>query len=144
MPKLKYIDACLKEALRFQGPINALGRHCKNKTEILAGKYEIDSEKLLYINLPGLHHDPTVWGEDHDVYKPERMLQFDKIPLGAWKPFGTGMRACIGRAFTEQEMLIIVALILQRFQVEMADPSYNLSRSPLTSSQSTALNSRQR
>ena len=56
------------------------------------------------------------------------MLDFDKIPPDAWKPFGVGMRACIGRAFTEQEMLLNVALILQRFQVEMADPTYDLSK----------------
>ena len=127
MPKFKYIDACIKETLRFQGPINAISRHCKKKTDVLAGKYAIDFDKIIYVNLPGLHHDPAVWGSDHDEYKPERMLNFEKIPPGAWKPFGTGIRACIGRAFAEQEMLIIVALILQRFQVEMADPSYNLS-----------------
>jgi cytochrome P450 len=37
-----------------------------------------------------------------------------------------GMRACIGRTFAEQEMIMVVALILQKFQVELADPSYNL------------------
>jgi cytochrome P450/NADPH-cytochrome P450 reductase len=126
LPKLKYVDACIKEALRFQGPITAFSRHCKKKTDILAGKYPIDTDKIILVNLRGLHHDPAVWGNDHDQYVPERMLEFDKIPPGAFKPFGTGMRACIGRAFSEQEMLIIVALILQRFQVDMADPSYNL------------------
>ena len=59
------------------------------------------------------------------------MLDFDKIPSDAWRPFGVGIRACIGRSFTEQEMVLNVALILQRFQVEMVDPTYDLSkRSP--------------
>ena len=36
------------------------------------------------------------------------------------------MRACIGRGFAEQEMLMNMALVLQRFQLELADPNYNL------------------
>ena len=62
------------------------------------------------------------------MFRPERMLDFEKVPQDAWRPFGTGIRACIGRAFAEQEMLLNVALILQRFQVEMADPTYDLSK----------------
>lgn len=34
------------------------------------------------------------------------------------------MRPCIGRGFAEQEMLINIALVLQRFQLQLADPTY--------------------
>ncbi|CAG8908608.1 unnamed protein product [Penicillium egyptiacum] len=37
------------------------------------------------------------------------------------------MRACIGRGFAEQEMLINTALVFQKFQLEFADPSYELA-----------------
>jgi len=132
LPKLKYIDACIKETLRFQSPITAVGRRAKAKTKI-AGKYEISPEKPIVVNLKGLHHDPRIWGDDHDLFRPERMLDFKKYPAGAWRPFGIGMRSCIGRAFAEQEMIMNVALILQRFQVTMADPSYHMElKSTLT------------
>ena len=36
------------------------------------------------------------------------------------------MRACIGRNFAEQEMMINMALVLQRFNIELADPTYEL------------------
>lgn len=56
-----------------------------------------------------------------------------KVPPNSYKPFGTGVRSCIGRAFAEQEMIAAVALILQRFQIEAADPSYDLQlKSTLT------------
>lgn len=43
------------------------------------------------------------------------------------------MRACIGRGFAEQEMIMNIALVLQRFQLEMADPDYDLQlKSTLT------------
>ncbi|KAK3173877.1 hypothetical protein Dsin_032562 [Dipteronia sinensis] len=81
---------------------------------------------MVQLNLRTIHHDRDAFGEDADQFRPERMLHMDNIPEGAWRPFGVGMRSCIGRAFAEQEMIINVALILQRFQVEMVDPSYKL------------------
>lgn len=132
IPKFKYIAAAIKETLRFQGPIAMISRRSKGKIRH-AGKYDIDETMGLIINLRGLHHDPKVWGEDHGQFKPERMLDMSKYPPGCWKPFGIGMRSCIGRAFAEQEMVLVVATILQRFQITMADPSYNLElKSTLT------------
>ena len=105
--------------------------HSKKATR-LAEKYQIDPSWQIICNLNGLHHDPKVWGGDADVFRPERFLDggWEKVPRNAWKPFGNGARACIGRAFAEQEMILNVALILQRFQLEMANPSYDLSMHP--------------
>jgi cytochrome P450/NADPH-cytochrome P450 reductase len=59
--------------------------------------------------------------------------EFEKLPKGAWKPFGTGMRACIGRPFAWQEALLVMAILLQNFDFRMDDPSYQLKvKSTLT------------
>jgi cytochrome P450 / NADPH-cytochrome P450 reductase len=59
--------------------------------------------------------------------------KFQALPPNSWKPFGNGLRACIGRGFAEQEMLINTAMILQRFNPEMVDPQYELEmKSTLT------------
>jgi cytochrome P450/NADPH-cytochrome P450 reductase len=83
---------------------------------------------MILMNLKGLHHDPKVYGDDADVFRPERFLNggWENLPPNAWKAFGDGIRACIGRTFAEQEMIMVVALILQKFQVELADPGYQL------------------
>lgn len=72
--------------------------------------------------------DVDVYGEDALDFKPERMLdeEFEKLPPGAWRPFGNGVRSCIGRSFAWQEALLVVALVLQNFDVQMDDPSYQL------------------
>lgn len=118
-----YIEACAKETLRYGGPINFLTRRAKETTK-LAGKYEVTPKTRLVGLLKGLHHDHAIWGEDADEFKPERMIPSNKIPEGAFRPFGAGIRSCIGRTFAEQEIILCVALILQRFQVELADPNY--------------------
>src|SRR5690606_11084537 len=48
------------------------------------------------------------------------------LPPNAWKPFGNGQRACIGRPFAMQEAILLVAMILQRFDLIEDDPSYQL------------------
>lgn len=72
--------------------------------------------------------DPKVYGNDADEFKPERMLDenFEKLPKNAYKPFGTGMRACIGRAFAWQEAVLAVALILKNFDMRLDDPNYEM------------------
>lgn len=43
-----------------------------------------------------------------------------------WKPFGNGMRGCIGRPFAWQEAVVIMAVLLQNFDFVFDDPSYKL------------------
>lgn len=127
LPRLKYVEACIRETLRFRGPISAISKHTKESLK-LAGRYPVERGAQITLLLHGLHHDPIIWGEDHGLFQPERMLdgKFEQLPRNAWKPFGDGARACIGRTFAEQEMMIVVPLILQRFSPRMADPSYDL------------------
>ncbi|KAF1981914.1 bifunctional P-450/NADPH-P450 reductase [Aulographum hederae CBS 113979] len=134
LSQLKYVEACIRETLRVQSPIGALAMHAKEET-LLAGKYRVKSNEKIQVNVRDLHRDRKVWGDDADDFRPERLLNggWEALPRNAWKPFGNGARACIGRALAEQEMLIATALMLQRFQVEMADPSYDLQhKSTLT------------
>ncbi|KAH7322430.1 cytochrome P450 [Stachybotrys elegans] len=125
--KLKYLDACMKEALRLQHPVSLLTRFSTRDT-VIGGKYFIKKGQMVSGIWRHFHRDPKVWGEDADEFRPERMLDVNmqKMPPNSWKPFGDGLRACIGRGFAEQEILITMAMVLQRFDVRKSDPDYNL------------------
>lgn len=126
--QLVYIKYAIYEALRFMGPI-ALGSKHAIKTTKIAGKYEVTPEDQIFVSLRKFHNDPAIWGDDAGTYRPERWLDggAERLPPNAFKAFGDGPRACIGRGFAEQEMIMATALIFQNFQVEMADPSYDFS-----------------
>ncbi|KAK4199539.1 putative bifunctional cytochrome P450 group I:NADPH-P450 reductase [Triangularia verruculosa] len=125
LSKLKYLDACIKEALRIQHPSSLLTRFAVRDT-VIGGKYLIRKGQMCSGIWRHFHRDPAVWGEDADDFKPERMLDrnFQTLPPNSWKPFGDGQRACIGRGFAEQEILICCAMVLQKFDIEKADRSY--------------------
>ena len=63
-----------------------------------------------------------------EEFRPERMLdgKFESLPPNAWQPFGYGIRACIGRPFAWQEAQLALISILQRFDLVMRDPTYEL------------------
>ncbi|GME45262.1 hypothetical protein M431DRAFT_81893 [Neofusicoccum parvum] len=127
LARLPYLTAVLRETLRLQPTAPGFELSPFADT-VVGGKYKISKDDVLLAILPAAHRDPAVWGPDADAFVPERMLDeaFERLPRNAWKPFGTGARACIGRAFAWQEALLVAALVLQCFDVEMVDPAYEL------------------
>jgi cytochrome P450/NADPH-cytochrome P450 reductase len=103
LPKLKYIDAVLKETLRLQPTAPAFSLRSKVDKVILPGGYEVHQNERIFVLLSELHRDPKVWDRPEE-FLPERMLNggFESLPSNAWKPFGNGQRGCIGRSFAIQ------------------------------------------
>jgi cytochrome P450 / NADPH-cytochrome P450 reductase len=131
MSKLPYIEACMREALRLNPPapvISVTSRPEVSGPTVLGGQYTIPAGSPIIALLQKVGRDPTVYGEDAEEFKPERMCgsNFNNLPPNAWKPFGNGARGCIGRPFAWQEAMLAIAMILQNFNVRLDDPSYQL------------------
>ena len=134
LSKLPYVEACLRETLRLTPTAPAFSVKPKSSTTtngpvIIGGKYQVAPEQVIISLLPKVHRDPSVYGEDSEEFRPERMEAepFSKLPPNSWKPFGNGMRGCIGRPFAWQEAILTVALLFQNFDFRLVDPSYQLS-----------------
>jgi cytochrome P450/NADPH-cytochrome P450 reductase len=98
---------------------------------VIGGKYFIEKDQRLGLLLAESHLDPNVYGDNAKDFVPERMLDesFERLTKeypDCWKPFGTGMRACIGRPFAWQEAVLVMAMLLQNFDFILDDPSYEL------------------
>jgi cytochrome P450 / NADPH-cytochrome P450 reductase len=116
--ELRYVSQVLKESLRLWPPAPAFTRHAYEPT-VLGGKYQIDKQTSLTVLTPMLYRDPKVWGGDAEKFYPERFASEAErdIPANAYKPFGTGQRACIGRQFSMLEATLVLGMILQRFEL---------------------------
>ncbi|KAF7316595.1 Fatty acid hydroxylase [Mycena chlorophos] len=126
--KLTYLVAVMREALRLSAPAALRNTVSLEDTTIGNGKYAIKKGDTIIVQAWELHRDPTIWGDDADEFRPERMMdgKFEALPPNAWQPFGFGLRACIGRAFAWQEVLLVMSTVIQKFDLSFADPSYNL------------------
>lgn len=116
--QLTYITQILKEALRLWPPAPAYGI-APFKDETIGGKYKLKKNTFVTVLALALHRDPTVWGPNPDAFDPENFSREAeaKRPINAWKPFGNGQRACIGRGFAMHEAALAIGMILQRFKL---------------------------
>src|SRR3954462_5030041 len=116
--QLTYITQILKEALRLWPPAPAYGI-APLQDETIGGKYKLKKNTFVTVLVLALHRDPAVWGPNPDAFDPENFSKEAeaKRPLNAWKPFGNGQRACIGRGFAMHEAALAIGMILQRFKL---------------------------
>ncbi|KAJ7508252.1 fatty acid hydroxylase [Mycena galericulata] len=126
--KLPYLIAVMRETLRLSATAPLRGTTSLEDTTIGGGKYAIKKGQAIVIQAWEMHRDPAVWGDDAEEFRPERMLdgKFEALPPNAWQPFGFGARACIGRAFAWQEVTLVMASVVQKFDLSLVDPSYTL------------------
>ena len=127
LAQLRYIEQILMETLRLWPTAPAFAVKPVADT-LLGGRYPLTSRDTILILEPMLHRDPAVWGDDAEAFRPERFApeNAEKLAPNAWKPFGNGARACIGRPFAMQEAQLVMAMLLQRFDIVLDDPSYQL------------------
>jgi len=115
---LTYVQQILKESLRLwpTAPAFALLPY---KDEVIGGKYAIKARAQVVVLLPALHRDPAVWGERAEIFDPDNFAPERERarPTNAYKPFGNGQRACIGRQFAMQESALVIGMMLQRFRL---------------------------
>jgi cytochrome P450 len=115
--KLRYMRAVLDEALRLWPTAPAYLRAARTDT-VLGGRYPMNQGDWAMVLLPLLHRDPQVW-PDPERFDPDRFApgQAKTRPPHAYKPFGTGQRACIGRQFALHEAVLALGLLLHRYHL---------------------------
>jgi len=116
--QLTYITQVLKEALRLWPPAPAYGI-APFADEVIGGEYRLKKNIFITVLVLALHRDPSVWGPNPDAFDPENFSREAEAarPVNAWKPFGNGQRACIGRGFAMHEAALAIGMILQRFRL---------------------------
>lgn len=115
--QLTYINQIMKESLRLWPPAPAFSVYPYNE-ETICG-YKLRKGITVNILVGALHRDPEVWGPRADIFDPENFSPAAEQarPAWAWKPFGNGQRACIGRGFAMHEAALALGMILQRYKL---------------------------
>ncbi|OAA50626.1 cytochrome P450 [Metarhizium rileyi] len=130
LDELKYIQAILRETLRLSSAapgfnIEPIPSDAKAPVQLAGGKYQVAHNQPMIIVLSGVNRDPSVF-EDPLAFKPERMMgeEFERLPEGAKKWFGSGKRECIGKHFAWQWSALVLAMMVQKMDFEMVDAEY--------------------
>jgi len=121
--KLKYTRNVAEEAMRMYPPVWAMSRTAVQEDEI--GGYPVPPGTEI-LTFPCITHRDPRWWSDPESFNPDRFSAEKSAarPRCAYLPFGAGPRTCVGLNFAMTEILIVLAVIMQRFRVELAmDPA---------------------
>ncbi|KAH8903134.1 cytochrome P450 [Coniochaeta sp. PMI_546] len=131
--KLPYLDACVKEAFRLHpAPGLPMERVVPEPGIEIAGHY-VKGGTIVGCSAWIIHMNKEVFGEDVEVYRPERWLvdesrdrereeQRIKEMNGNMLQFGMGSRTCIGKNISLLEVYKLVPTMLRRFEIQFKDP----------------------
>lgn len=129
--RLPYAEAVFKESMRLYPPVWVVSRVATEETEI--GGYRVPAGTELATSQWVVHRDGRFYEEPLE-FRPTRWLEGDpglekRIPRYAYFPFGGGPRQCIGNSFATMEAVLVLAMVAQRFRLEVP-PDHRLELQP--------------
>ncbi|GHH00806.1 bifunctional cytochrome P450/NADPH--P450 reductase [Streptomyces lanatus] len=115
--RLTYTRQVLNEALRLWPTAAVFSRQAREDT-LLGGRIPLRAGQSALVLTPMLHRQP-VWGDNPELFDPARFTPEaeEARPVHAFKPFGTGERACIGRQFALHEATMLLAMLVHRYRL---------------------------
>jgi cytochrome P450 len=128
-PRLPYLQAVMNEALRLYPPAYIMAREAVEPCEI--GGYEFRPGSTIIFSQWVMHRDERFY-DNPEAFRPERWLDglMDRLPAGAYFPFGDGPRRCIGQGFALLEAAIVIATLAQKFRYRLV-PGHPVVAEPL-------------
>src|SRR5665213_3422474 len=105
-----YLRAVISESLRLRPVVPLAGRRLASEliSDGLSLPVGTDVTSAIWLT----HTRPDLYPEPY-AFRPERFLEQSPTTYG-WIPFGGGIRRCLGAAFAEMEMRVVLEAVLRR------------------------------
>jgi cytochrome P450 len=120
LPRLRYTEMVLKESMRLYPAVWGIGRKALADCEL--GGYRVPAGSNIFILQWRTQRDARFF-PDPERFEPDRWrddpVRSGKIPRFAYFPFGGGPRVCVGASFAMMEASLLLAMIQQRFHLEL-------------------------
>jgi len=120
--KIKYVNACIKESLRFNPVTIGNGRVLNNDLPLSGYRAQKGTIILLHHQITGLmeKYVPRV-----DEFLPERHIARNRDPPMhpmIVLPFSFGARSCVGKHLAMQEIHLLITQILRKYKIVSKSP----------------------
>jgi cytochrome P450 len=121
LPRLVLCERVIREAMRLFPPAYIIGR--RPLEDITVGGHLLPAGTNVLMSQWIVHRDER-WYDDPLRFAPERWEGglASSLPKYAYFPFGGGPRVCIGNIFAMFEATLILAMMAQRFSLELVSP----------------------
>jgi cytochrome P450 len=118
LARLPWTTACVQESQRYFSAVWMIGREAVEHDDI--DGHHIRPGTTVLVPIHQIHHDAR-WWPDPEEFDPTRFLGVvaKERPRSAYLPFGGGRRICIGQSFALMEMVLMAAIMSQRFTFDL-------------------------
>ena len=130
LARIPYLKAWLRETLRLYPVLSAIPR--RPKEDIILGDYHIPGGTAqVEFLVHQMGRDESIF-EDAEAFKPERWLRnkdtalIESAEAFASFPFGFGTRMCLDRRIAELELHLLMARIVQQFDISYPPEAENV------------------
>lgn len=115
--QLKYVRMVADETLRLYPPTGILARQTI-ADDVIDG-YKVPAGSLVAFSPHILHRHPEFW-TDPEAFIPERFApeKTETMHKCAYMPFSTGPRICLGNNFALLEIVLVLAMVAQRYELK--------------------------
>ncbi|KAL6008022.1 hypothetical protein ACLOJK_033528 [Asimina triloba] len=124
LKRMHYLHAVLTETLRLYPAVPVDGKYCVSDDTLPDGFEVKRGDAVAYVPY-AMGRMKFLWGEDAEVFRPERWIGADGIfqPESPFKftAFQAGPRICLGKEFAYRQMKIFAAVLLHFFRFKLAD-----------------------
>jgi cytochrome P450 len=114
IPRLVNVRAAALEAMRLYPPIYSFQRRAT--ADDVVGGYHVPAGASITLCPYITHRSPEFW-EAPERFLPERFSEGRPYETFSYVPFSAGPRSCIGEGFAMTEIVLVLATILQRYQL---------------------------
>jgi cytochrome P450 len=114
----EYLRAVIKESLRLRPVVPLAGRRLTSELQVNGWTLPAGTDVTPAIWLT--HTRADLYPEPY-AFRPERFLDDGPTTYG-WVPFGGGVRRCLGAAFAEFEMRVVLTELLKRRMLQAGAP----------------------
>jgi cytochrome P450 len=116
--RLPWTNALISEVMRLYPPAWTIERDAIADDEI--GGVRIPAGAIVAVPPYLVHRHPETW-DNPEGFDPRRFLAKPAVPRHrlAYLPFGAGRRGCVGAGFAQLEAVIVLAMIVQRYRLDL-------------------------
>lgn len=116
LSKLVYLEAVIKESMRFHTPVPMVARQIVRNIKLKNCTLYAGNTCLFFQFAVNRH---PIWGPDKCLFRPERWLDPSQLLNlnKTYASFGSGRRSCIGKVFAMMSMKATVAHLIRHYRI---------------------------
>jgi cytochrome P450 len=129
VPKFEFATQVIQEGLRLYPPFWMIDRMAVSEDRV--GDLVIPRGSTVIVYVYGAHHAPRSWRNPED-FDTDRFIKSNeklRTPF-TYLPFGGGPRGCIGGNYAMLQILMILSVLLRRYDFELT-PGQTIEARPM-------------